>query len=51
MAVPPRDEFSPVRGVGACTAALAAWADGLATCGMTTGALAATGGYGMPRWA
>jgi hypothetical protein len=44
VAVPPSDACSPVRCVGACTADLAALADGLATCGMTTVALASTGG-------
>jgi hypothetical protein len=47
-AVPPSDESSPVRGVGACTADLAALADWLAPCGMTTVAREAPGGYGLP---
>jgi hypothetical protein len=51
VAVPPRDDCDPVRCVGACTAALDAWADWLATGGMTTVALASTGGYRIPRFA
>jgi len=47
VAVPPSDDFSPVRCFGACTADLDAWADWLATCGMTTVALESTGGYGI----
>ena len=43
VAVPPRDEASPVRGVGAGTVALEAWADGLAPGDRTTVARALTG--------
>lgn len=51
VAVPPRDEASPVRGVGAGTVALEAWADGLAPGDRTTVARASTGVDGLPRFA
>ena len=47
-AVPPGGAPHPVRRVGTCTAALDALADGLLACGVTTGALASTGGSWMP---
>jgi transposase len=48
VAVPPSDDSSPVRCVGACTVDLEALADWLATCDMTTVALEATGVDSMP---
>ena len=51
VAVPPRDEPQPVRSFGASTADLEALADWLATCGITTVALASTGVYGLPLFA
>lgn len=51
MAVPPSDAQQPVRGCGASTADLAALADWLATCGITTIAMASTGVSWMPLFA
>ena len=51
VAVPPRDDPQPVRGFGAYTADLAALADWLATCGITTIALESTGVYWIPLFA
>jgi transposase len=48
VAVPPSDDPQPVRRFGAYTVDLAALADWLATCGITTVALAATGVYWIP---
>jgi transposase len=48
VAVPPSDDFYPVRCFGACTADLEALADWLATCGITTVALESTGVYWIP---
>jgi hypothetical protein len=48
VAVPPRDDFYPVRCFGACTADLEALADWLATCGISTVALESTGVYWIP---
>lgn len=50
-AVPPSEAPQPVRGCGAYTAALEALADWLATCGLTTIAMAATGVSWMPLFA
>jgi hypothetical protein len=44
VAVPPSDDPQPVRRCGASTVDLAALADWFAACGVTTGALASTGG-------
>jgi len=51
VAVPPRDDPQPGRGFGACTADLEALAAWLATCGMTTIALASPGVYWLPLFA
>jgi transposase len=51
VAVPPSDAPPPVRGFGAYTADLEALADWLATCGITTIALASTGVSWMPLFA
>lgn len=51
VAVPPRADAAPVRGVGACTVDLEAWADGLAPGDMTTVARESTGGEGMSLFA
>jgi len=51
VAGPPRDDPQPVRGCGADTAAVEALADWLATCGITTLALASTGVYWSPLFA
>jgi transposase len=48
VAVPPSDDPQPVRSFGAYTAALEAVAAWLATCGITTVALASTGVYWIP---
>ena len=48
VAVPPSDDFYPVRCFGACTADLEALADWLAPCGMTTVALESTGVSWIP---
>jgi transposase len=48
VAVPPRDDASPVRCCGACPADLEALADGLAAWGMTTVARESTGVSGLP---
>jgi len=48
VAVPPSDDPQPVRSCGAYTADLEALADWLATCGITTVALALTGVYWIP---
>lgn len=48
VAVPPSDDSSPGRGVGACTVDLEALADWLATCDITPVALEATGVYWIP---
>jgi hypothetical protein len=48
VAVPPSDAPQPVRCFGAYTVDLEAVADWLAACGVTTVALASTGGYWMP---
>src|SRR5437879_5718348 len=47
-AVPPSDAPQPVRSFGACTAALAARADWLATCGLPPSALASPGVSWLP---
>jgi hypothetical protein len=51
VAVPPRDAPQPGRGGGASARACARVAAGLAACGGPTGALASTGGAGLPRCA
>jgi transposase len=48
VAVPPSDDPQPVRCFGAYTVDLAALADWLAMCGITTVALESTGVYGIP---
>ena len=48
VAVPPSDDPQPVRCFGAYTVDLAAMADWLATCGITTVALESTGVYWLP---
>ena len=48
VAVPPGHDPHPVRRCGTCTVALAALADWLLDCGVTTVALASTGGSWMP---
>jgi transposase len=51
VAVPPSDEPQPVRGCGACTAALEAIAAWLVACASTTGALESTGVSWLPLFA
>jgi len=51
VAVPPRDAPQPVRGCGACPAALEALAAWLVACARTPVALASTGGYWLPLFA
>src|SRR5207244_6858734 len=51
VAVPPRDAPQPVRGCGACPAALEALAAWLVACARTPVPLASTGGYWLPLFA
>lgn len=51
VAVPPRDAPQPVRGFGACTAALEALAAWLVACAITPVALASTGVSWIPLFA
>lgn len=51
VAVPPDSDTEPVRRLGACTADLAALADWLRQCGVTTVAMESSGVYWIPLFA